>query len=307
VNKIKSMSEINGHPTIEVMVPFYGDVSHLMSAVTSVIDQTFQDWKMTIVDDGYPDDSIPNRISDLKDSRVSYIKNDVNLGANANYKKCIQLASSDLVVMMGADDVMLPNYMEVVLAAYRSYPSAAMFHPGVTVINEVGLTTKSLIDSTKKKYAPKSEFIQDLYGEKLAVSLMKGNWTYFPAICWRRDQLVRHSFRNGLNVTQDLALLIDQILAGAHLIHIPTVAFEYRRHTNSDSSLKAVDGQRFIEESRLFNDLADEFQKNGWTSASRASRLHLSSRANALFHLPLALKRMNATGVGRLLAHAFGK
>jgi glycosyltransferase involved in cell wall biosynthesis len=301
------MSELKRNSSIDVMVPFYGDVTHLFLAVESVRAQTLKNWHMTVVDDGYPDESIHQKISDLNDSRITYIRNDVNLGANGNYKKCIELSTADLVVMMGADDEMLPNYLEIVTDTYRDFPYASMFHPDVKVIDENGQPTKSFIDAMKKRYSPKSALVQDLSGEDLAVSLIKGNWTYFPAICWRRDQLVRHNFRSGLNVTQDLALLIDQTLAGAHLIYVPITAFKYRRHLNSDSSIRAVDGQRFVEESKLFNDLSDEFLKHGWKKASRSARLHLSSRANALFNLPRAIRRKNLVGVKSLFLHIFAR
>jgi glycosyltransferase involved in cell wall biosynthesis len=301
------MSEFVAPISLEVMVPFYGDVSHLMNAIESVINQTSTDWKMTVVDDGYPDRSTEKKISDLKDTRIRYIRNEVNLGANGNYKKCLALSSSELVILMGADDIMLPNYIQVVTDAYRMHPNASILHPGVDVIDEVGQQKFPLVDKIKRRYAPNSPNIQDLSGEALALSLIKGNWTYFPAICWRREELIKYNFRSGLNVTQDLALLIDQVLSGSHLIYIPTIAFQYRRHLGSDSSIKAVDGSRFKEESKLFRELAKEFDAYGWTKAARSARIHFSSRANALFSLPKALRVRNSTAAFSLLRHVFGK
>ena len=291
--------------TVDVMVPFYGDVAHLMSALKSVTEQTFQNWKMFVVDDGYPDESVPKKVESLMDSRITYIRNPSNLGANENYRKCIGLATSELVVMMGADDVMLPNYLQVVTETFIQYPHASMFHPKVEVIDQDGRVCNPLADRVKKKYSPNTKFPADFAGEELASSLIKGNWTYFPAICWRRNDLINHSFRDGLNVTQDLALLIDQICAGAHLIYVPVTAFQYRRHLASDSSVKAVDGSRFIEESRLFKDFERQFSKIGWVSAAKTARIHFSSRMNALLTIPKAIKYRNLQGAKRLLIHTF--
>ena len=62
----------------------------------------------------------------------------------------------------------------------------------------------------------------------------------------------------------------------------PTLAFLYRRHSGSDSSVKALDGRRFDEERALFTAEAQEFTRRGWDRAARAARRHLTSRTNAL-------------------------
>jgi glycosyltransferase involved in cell wall biosynthesis len=291
--------------SIDVMVPFYGDVSHLLVAVKSVLGQTSPSWNLTIVDDGFPDKSIREKISLLNDPRITYIRNEVNLGANSNYRKCVSLSTSELVVLMGADDVMMPNYIELMLTAYAQNPRASIYHPRVTVIDESGNQYSPYVDKLKKFLAPRNESPQYLSGEALASSLMKGNWTYFPSICWRRDQLLRHQFRSGLNVTQDLALLIDQTMDGAELVYLPTVAFKYRRHKSSDSSIRALDGSRFHEESELFNVLSKELSALGWNKAATHAKLHLFSRANALTNVPRVIKNGHWKSFKKLSRHIF--
>ena len=73
-----------------------------------------------------------------------------------------------------------------------------------------------------------------LSGESLARSLLRGNWTYFPALCWRTSVVQGIGFRSGLNVVQDLALLLDVSLQGGALLLDPEVTFAYRRHAASD-------------------------------------------------------------------------
>ena len=45
--------------TVDILFPFYGDVAMMKEAVRSVLRQTNPDWRLIVVDDGYPDDSIP--------------------------------------------------------------------------------------------------------------------------------------------------------------------------------------------------------------------------------------------------------
>lgn len=294
--------------TVDVLFPYYGDVAMMKQAVDSVTAQTSPDWTLTVVDDGYPDDSIPGYFGALvaQDSRITYVRNEVNLGANGNYRKALTFVRNELAVVMGADDLMLPNYVETVMAAHREFPSAHIIQPGVEVIDEHNHPAMGLVDRMKRLYAPRvpdSQSRRLLSGEPLAVSLLRGNWLYFPSVCWRSDTLVAVSFREGLDVVQDLALALDLIKAGGNLVLDSTLCFQYRRHRQSDSSWRALEGTRFIEEREFFTAMADELDAMGWTRAARTSRLHLSSRLNAATLLPKAWRTKQHQGVRNLREH----
>ena len=107
----------------------------MKQAVLSVVGQTNPDWRLIVVDDGYPDDSIPGWFESLKDERITYMRNETNLGANANYRKCLTFVENELVTVMGADDVMLPNYVQWLVDAAAKHPEASIFQPGVVVID----------------------------------------------------------------------------------------------------------------------------------------------------------------------------
>jgi glycosyltransferase involved in cell wall biosynthesis len=293
--------------TLDIMLPFYGDPALMRLTVESILAQSSPEWQLTVVDDGYPDDSIPGYFADLGDSRVRYERNEKNLGANGNYRKCVGLADRELVVVMGADDIMLPNYVETVLDAHRQFPRAAVIQPGVQVIDEHGTVVKTLVDTAKQRlYMPKVNGRQEFTGEPIAASLLRSNWLYFPSLCFRRDAMVEVGFRDGLNVVQDLALVIDLICRGDSLVVDSQLCFSYRRHSASDSSWRALEGTRFIEERDYFLSAAAQVRGLGWNRAARAAELHLSSRLNAATYLPAALRKRQMSGVRNLSRHAFG-
>jgi glycosyltransferase involved in cell wall biosynthesis len=292
---------------IDIMLPFYGDVGLLQQTVRSVLSQDDPCWRLTVVDDGYPDDSLPGWFDKLGDARVQYLRNKVNLGANANYRKCLELAEAELMVMMGADDLMLPSYVRTVRSAHQAYPKASIIQPGVEVIDEHGAASRNLVDWTKKAiYQPKLSVRTVMSGEDLAVSLLRGDWLYFPSLCWRTDAVKTVGFRQDLHVVQDLALVIDLVQRGDEMIIDPGVCFKYRRHSASDSSVKAVSGARFIEERNYFVDVAERMRAQGWGRAASVAQLHLSSRLHALTRLPAAVKLRNTEGIRNLSRHAFG-
>ncbi len=290
--------------SVDILLPYYGDVALMQEAVESVRAQTVADWRLLVVDDGTPVPGIAEWFASLQDDRITYERNEQNLGANLNYRKALGLASAELIVVMGADDVMLPNYLEVVTGAMAQFPEAAIVQPGVEVIDEKGQVYLPLVDRVKKLIALDGSGRRVYGGEQLARSLMTGNWTLFPSLCWRTEAVRRHGFRPDLHVVQDLALILDIVKDGGTMVVTDETCFRYRRHSASDSSVKAMRGPRFDEERTYFLTMAREMEELGWKRAARAARLHLLSRLHAVTYLPLALKKQDRQAVRALTRHA---
>ncbi|MCC2308740.1 glycosyltransferase family 2 protein [Cellulomonas chengniuliangii] len=291
---------------LDIFVPFWGDPRMLRETVHSVLAQDNADWLLTVVDDAYPDESVSEFFATLDDPRVTYVRNAVNRGITENYRTCVQLATQDLVVILGCDDVLLPNYVDVVLAAHRAFPGASVIQPGVQIIDEEGAVVVTLADTIKQRVVmPSTSSPTLLSGEELAVSLLRADWLYWPSLAFRRDVLLATPFRDGMPIIQDLALVMDVVCAGGSLLLEPTLCFSYRRHSASASSAKAMDGSRFRGERAYFDLAAEQVGALGWRRARRAARWHITSRLHALTLLPRAVVsgRKGATTV--LLNHAF--
>lgn len=272
--------------TIDIALPFYGDVALMKQTVHSILNQSNPDWKLIVVDDGYPDESIPGWFQSLGDSRISYQRNSSNLGANGNFQKCLGLLSADYCMVMGADDLLEPNFVERITQVIVENPGISIVHPGVKVINENNLEISTRSDHVKTSIRETQGYSRILKGESLAKSLMKGNWMYFPSIVWKTKTIQEIGFRPGFHVCQDLGLAMDLIMQGGEMLLIDDEIFKYRRHQNSDSSVKAINGERFLEEKRFFQIMARDLKKIGWRSASRAAQIHSTSRLHAASLIP---------------------
>jgi hypothetical protein len=170
-----------------------------------------------------------------------------------------------------------------------------------------GINQTGMVDRVKGLLSPRGTGTRLLAGEALAISLMRGNWLYFPSIAWQSEALLRTGFREGLNVVQDLALALDLVKAGGALAVDDEICFQYRRHRQSDSSWRALEGTRFIEEREFFMQVATEFEQIGWSRAARTARLHLTSRLNAASLLPKAYKNKQHEGVRNLREHVLSR
>jgi glycosyltransferase involved in cell wall biosynthesis len=287
---------------LDVIMPFYGDPALLRLAVQSVREQTSAAWRLVVVDDAYPDEGVAAWFESLADDRVAYHRNPRNLGVNANFQHCLQLARAPHVVLMGCDDVMRPSYVETVLAAAGAC-DAAMIQPAVQVIDSRGDPASGLVDRVKRRLTPDVNGRRALDGETLAVSLLRGAWTYFPAICWRTDVVQRIGFRRGLDTSLDLGLILDVLLDGQQLLLLDEVAFCYRRHDSSASNV-VNDDRRFAEEAHFFALFAEILDSAGWPAAARAARRHWTSRLHALAQLPATVRSRDLPRARRLAAHA---
>lgn len=294
-------------PSLDIMMPYYGDVGLMQAAVRSILVQSDPDWHLTVVDDGEAA-GVPEWFAALDDPRVTYLRNPVNLGVTGNFRRCVELARRDRMVMMGCDDLMLPDYVATVRGLEKLAPGAGIVQPGVEVIDEAGhVVGGGLVDSAKRRlYRPKGPGPHVMEGQPLAVSLLRGNWLYFPSLCWRREAVQSVGFRTGLEIVQDLALAIDLVQQGGSLAVDDEVCFHYRRHEGSVSARAAVAASRFVEERNYFLDVAGRMRDQGWNRAARVSRNHVSSRLHALTLLPGAVKAGHASGARMLARHAFG-
>lgn len=293
---------------LDIFIPYWGDPDYMKETVNSVLAQDNDDWLLTVIDDAYPGLEIRDFMVGITDPRVKYIRKERNAGITENYRTCVAMATEEVLVILGCDDVLLPNYVDTILEAHQRYPDAAVIQPGVQVIDENSQIVVTLVDTVKQKLVkPRGGGRQLIAGESIAANLMHGDWLYWPSLAFRTDKIRKVDFRDGFPIIQDLALIMDMIYNGDQLLVEPTVCFKYRRHSNSASSAKLVDGSRFAGEREYFAVSAAQAQELGWNKAARSARLRLTSRAHAASLLPNAVLTRNSSAVKALVRHTFGK
>ena len=165
---------------LEVFVPFWGDPELLYATIDSVKAQTDTDWTMVVVDDCYPDPTVAEHFATEDDPRIRYVRNEVNVGITDNYQRCREMASGELMMFLGCDDLMHPTFVETVKAAHREFPTAATIQVGVQVVDEHGTPIDPLTDKVKRAIRPSVDRRTELSGERLAASLLRGAGTTGP-------------------------------------------------------------------------------------------------------------------------------
>lgn len=288
------------------MLPYWGDPAMARAAVESVLAQTSVDWRLTVVDDAYPDRWMGPWLESLGDDRIRYVRKESNEGITANFRTCLEIATEEHLVFLGADDALLPSYVDVVTAAIARHPGIEIIQPGVQVIDGAGAVQAPLADVVKQRVTmPRGTGERVVGGEALAASLLAADWMYWPSLVFRTESLRRTPFSDRYDFIQDLAIVLDQVLLGARLLIVPTVCFSYRRHSESASMESLLDDRRFAGEREFFAEYGATMRAHGWRRAARAARLHWTSRLHALTLLPAGLRRGRGSARA-LLRHAFG-
>lgn len=289
---------------LQVFVPFWGDPDLLYATVESVKAQTDPGWTMTVVDDCYPDPGVAEHFAAETDPRIAYVRHETNRGITDNYRACLEMASGELMMFLGCDDLMHPDFVATVTRAAREHPRADVVQVGVEVVDGEGHAVLPLGDRVKRALMPRLDGPLELSGEDLAVSLLRGNWLYWPALVFRTAAVKRREFRDDLPIIQDLALLVDMAAAGDTLLVVPDTVFSYRRHSGSASSASLLHGRRLGDERTYYDSAAEQMRAHGWTRAERVARTRWTSRLHALTLVPAALRDRSVPALRSLSRHA---
>ncbi len=108
---------------ISVIIPLYNKADTIARAIQSVLNQTYQDFELIVVDDGSTDNG--TAIVQAIDDRIRIV-NQENQGVSAARNRGIKEAKSDLIAFLDSDDEWLPDFLETVSNLYNTHPQCAV-------------------------------------------------------------------------------------------------------------------------------------------------------------------------------------
>lgn len=110
-------------PLVSIIIPIYNNAKYLNSCINSVINQTYQNLEIILVDDGSADNS--SKIIDTyakKDSRIKTV-HQKNAGQSAARNRGLQIATGDYISFIDGDDEIKPNFIKELLQVYLDNPT----------------------------------------------------------------------------------------------------------------------------------------------------------------------------------------
>ena len=94
-------------PRVTIALPVYNGGATLKLAVHSVLQQSFTDWELIILDDASTDNSLEVMRS-FDDPRIRLVEGEHNLGLSARLNMAVDMACGDYFARMDQDDISLP-------------------------------------------------------------------------------------------------------------------------------------------------------------------------------------------------------
>ena len=110
---------------ISVVIPLYNKEKQIGNTLRTVLNQTFQDFEIVVVNDGSTDNSTAE-VERFHDQRIRLV-HQANAGVSAARNRGIEESKYDLIAFLDADDEWKPSYLETQHSLYKKYPECSVF------------------------------------------------------------------------------------------------------------------------------------------------------------------------------------
>ncbi|WP_125607415.1 glycosyltransferase family 2 protein [Lapidilactobacillus bayanensis] len=129
------------NPKVSIIMGVYNCAPTLARSVESLISQTFTDWELIMCDDGSQDDSytIARQLQQKLPAKIIVLKNEKNLGSNATLNHCLTHATGKYIALQDADDVSLPERLQLEVDFLDQHPDYAVVSGGMARFDENGI------------------------------------------------------------------------------------------------------------------------------------------------------------------------
>jgi len=217
-------------PKVSVLIPTYNYARYLGEAIESVLNQTFTDFELIIVDDQSKDNTDEVVQKYLSDRRVTYHKNPVNLGLVGNFNRALELANGDYIKFLLADDKLDKTLLFKFVSVLDEYP-------GVSLVTSVSGTFG---DSVQTRELPLTGLQS---GQKVIMESLnhgKGNWIGEPSVVmFRKKSLILGKFNPAYICLVDLDMWLRLLTTGDCYIVPETLAY-FRKHGKQASDKSEI-------------------------------------------------------------------
>jgi glycosyltransferase involved in cell wall biosynthesis len=124
-------------PLVSIVMPVYNAASTIEAAIYSIINQTYQNWELLILDDGSTDGT-PGNVSQFGDKRINYYKSEKRIGVAKRLNEGVLLAGGKYIARMDADDLSFPERIEKQVAFMEAHPETDLLGTSIIAINRSG-------------------------------------------------------------------------------------------------------------------------------------------------------------------------
>jgi len=234
-------------PLISVVMPVYNRQNYIHHAIQSILDQTFNDWELVIVDDGSTDNT-EKVIKLFKDDRIHYFKNSRNRGISYSRNRGNKMASGEILAVQDSDDMSLPDRLEEIYKTFNAFPRTDIVYHSFYV---------RAMDIRYGARALHRELVRPgIYSKQRALTV-----PFIPGqLAYRKAVAKKCPYRKELVCWDDWGFIIDATMKNLNFLWLERPLYEYVVSEDSITTISDGTSMRKEEQKRLENILRKEYK-----------------------------------------------
>ena len=202
-------------PKVSVIIPTYNNAQYLNDAIASVLNQTYTNYEIIVIDDGSSDHT--SEIVEKYQDKISYIYQE-NQGVSAARNKGISLAKGEFIAFLDADDLFMAHKLEKQVEVFEQQPELGIVNSGFRLIRADG---KFIADIKRWETIPDLTIETWILCKPVLPSAMMFRKTWLEKV---------NGFDTRWFFSEDIDLVFRLIAQGCQGKWLPQVTTYYRRH-----------------------------------------------------------------------------
>lgn len=224
---------------LTIAIPVFNRIEYFSDALSSVINQTIK-CRIIVVDNA----SLNNDFEKIcRKNEIEYFKNQYNIGMFANWNKCMELAKTDFLMILGDDDILKPTFVESFSQTLELYPTLDVFYSDFYLLNTANGNSNVTNHSYRIPFGYyKTGQIHYEYAAKFGLG--------FPSISCVFRVSKMEKYYTDFHASNDWLSFYKKI-GSMEIFGLSEKLLYYRKHNNSDTSNPDTIGNLFLSQAYI--------------------------------------------------------
>lgn len=265
---------------ISVLITVYNGEKYIEKCIESILNQTYCNFEVIIVDDGSKDNT-KNKILEFKDDRIKYYYQE-NSGVSVARNTAKQKASGEYAIYVDCDDTIISTMLEELVEIIQTEKPDLVLFECNRVYEKDGnmrIESTSLNDGRTKTYSKEEACREYIYGNKEMTFII---WRK----CYKKETLKKVDFPEGM-IPEDMATGFDFLYAANKIIYYRRNLYNYRMLPNGLTMVRTLK-----RENDMLNMYKNDFEKELKAYPNHRKRI-TSKYFNSLILSSYYIKQIN--------------
>jgi glycosyltransferase involved in cell wall biosynthesis len=202
-------------PLVSVILPVYNAERFLREAIESILNQTFTDFELLLINDGSTDSS-EQILKSYTDPRIVYIRNEHNSGLIFTLNKGLELAKGKYIARMDSDDISFIERLQKQVAFLETSDVAVV------------ASTVDMIDAQGKHLPLWKDDRMCISSHSIKAFLPKNNCIAHPSVMGRAEVLKKYKYQSDQKEAEDYDLWLRLAADGKQIAKLNEPLLLYR-------------------------------------------------------------------------------